>query len=193
MVIVISYLQFEEMSMKLILLHGPPAAGKYTTAKSISNIVPAKILHNHLIVDLALSVYDSFGQDDFFEFNTDLRIMAMEKALKSETEILVMTWCYSYPKDEIYLERILSFCRSKKIELFPVFVSPKEDILYIRAVEKERFQTNKVNDTKLLGELLANNSYRPIIHENIMEFDNSDTLPEGVAMRILEGMECVKI
>lgn len=51
--------------MKLIVLYGPPAAGKYTIAKAVAEKTGYKLFHNHLTVDLLKSVFE-FGTPDFF-------------------------------------------------------------------------------------------------------------------------------
>ncbi|HGO5304506.1 hypothetical protein [Vibrio harveyi] len=47
--------------MKLVWLHGAPAAGKLTVAKVLHEKYGYKLFHNHLTVDLSLSIYESFG------------------------------------------------------------------------------------------------------------------------------------
>ena len=42
--------------MKLIVLYGPPAAGKYTIAKAVAEKTGYKLFHNYLTVDLLKSV-----------------------------------------------------------------------------------------------------------------------------------------
>ena len=51
--------------MKLIYLHGPPAAGKYTIAKALETKIGARIFHNHLTIDVAKAIFD-FGTPAFW-------------------------------------------------------------------------------------------------------------------------------
>jgi hypothetical protein len=44
-------------SMKLIFLYGQPATGKLTVAKELAALTGYKLFHNHLAVDLLLSVF----------------------------------------------------------------------------------------------------------------------------------------
>jgi hypothetical protein len=50
--------------MDLIFLHGPPAAGKLTTARALERQVGFPVFHNHLVVDL-LTGFFPFGTDAF--------------------------------------------------------------------------------------------------------------------------------
>ena len=46
----IGYSVVEEDDMKLIIIHGPPAAGKLTTANEIAAATGFKVFHNHLSI-----------------------------------------------------------------------------------------------------------------------------------------------
>jgi hypothetical protein len=48
----------------LIFLHGPPAAGKLTTARALERLVGFPVFHNHLVVDL-LTGFFPFGTEAF--------------------------------------------------------------------------------------------------------------------------------
>ena len=50
--------------MKLIFLYGLPATGKLTVAHELAAITGFKVFHNHLVVDVLLTVFD-FGSPDF--------------------------------------------------------------------------------------------------------------------------------
>ncbi len=50
--------------MDLVFLHGPPAAGKLTTARALERLVGFPVFHNHLVVDL-LTGFFPFGTEAF--------------------------------------------------------------------------------------------------------------------------------
>lgn len=45
-------------NMRLVLIYGPPAAGKLTVAKGLAHLTGYKFFHNHLTVDVVLSVFE---------------------------------------------------------------------------------------------------------------------------------------
>ncbi|WP_256114171.1 hypothetical protein [Vibrio campbellii] len=51
--------------MKVVWIHGAPAAGKLTVAKELNEQFGFKLIHNHLAVDLSLAIYDEFGARTF--------------------------------------------------------------------------------------------------------------------------------
>jgi hypothetical protein len=57
--------------MKLIFLYGLPAVGKLTVAKELASATSFKLFHNHLAVDLLLSVFD-FGTPPFVELREQI-------------------------------------------------------------------------------------------------------------------------
>ncbi len=50
--------------MDVVFLHGPPAAGKLTTARALERLVGFPVFHNHLVVDL-LTAFFPFGTEAF--------------------------------------------------------------------------------------------------------------------------------
>jgi len=55
----------------LVLLHGPPASGKFTIANEISKLVKARVFHNHLTLDVAKSLLN-FGDPGFWDQDHEL-------------------------------------------------------------------------------------------------------------------------
>jgi predicted kinase len=43
---------------KLLLLYGRPAVGKLTVAREVAALTGGRLFHNHLTVNLALSVFE---------------------------------------------------------------------------------------------------------------------------------------
>jgi hypothetical protein len=50
--------------MDVVFLHGPPAAGKLTTARALEQLVGFPVFHNHLVVDM-LTGFFPFGTEAF--------------------------------------------------------------------------------------------------------------------------------
>ena len=50
--------------MRLVYIHGAPAVGKMTVAKSLAQLTGARLFDNHVSIDLAHSVFDQ-GQQGF--------------------------------------------------------------------------------------------------------------------------------
>jgi hypothetical protein len=65
--------------MKLIFLYGLPGTGKFTIARELSQLTGYKLFHNHLTVDLLLSVFD-FGSKPFVELREKIWLSVFEEA-----------------------------------------------------------------------------------------------------------------
>jgi len=77
--------------MKLIFIFGMPASGKLTVAKELSRLTGYKVFHNHLVVDLLLSVFD-FGSKPFVELREDIWLSVFTQACSSGLEGLIFTF-----------------------------------------------------------------------------------------------------
>jgi hypothetical protein len=84
--------------MKLIFIHGAPAAGKLTTAKALLRLVPGRLFDNHTSIDLARSVFD-FGAPGFSKLVHDVRILVLNAAGAQGVPLVVTTYCYAEPED----------------------------------------------------------------------------------------------
>ena len=85
----------------LVLLHGPPASGKLTIAKELSDLVGARVFHNHLTLDIAKSLL-TFGDPEFWDLVRDLRLLSLRSYFKMELESLL-------PLGVMKSQRIISF------------------------------------------------------------------------------------
>lgn len=65
--------------MDLVFLHGPPAAGKLTTARALERAVGFPVFHNHLVVDL-LTGFFPFGTEAFVRLRERFWLDLIEEA-----------------------------------------------------------------------------------------------------------------
>ena len=74
--------------MKLLFLHGAPAAGKLTVAKALLQLVPGRLFDNHAAIDLARTLFD-FGAPGFWELVHATRYQALDIAAEHGVALVV--------------------------------------------------------------------------------------------------------
>jgi hypothetical protein len=77
--------------MKLIFIFGMPASGKLTVANELSRLTGYKVFHNHLVVDLLLSVFD-FGSKPFVELREEIWLSVFKQACETNIPGLIFTF-----------------------------------------------------------------------------------------------------
>jgi hypothetical protein len=65
--------------MKLIFLYGLPGTGKLTIARELAELTGIKLFHNHLTVDLLLSVFE-FGSAPFVDLREKIWLSVFDEA-----------------------------------------------------------------------------------------------------------------
>jgi hypothetical protein len=77
--------------MKLIFIYGLPATGKLTVAQELVAITGYKLFHNHLVVDLLLTVFE-FGSPEFVALREEMWLSVFEQACRSRLPGLIFTF-----------------------------------------------------------------------------------------------------
>jgi hypothetical protein len=76
--------------VNLLFLHGPPAAGKYTIARAVSDATGLPLFHNHLIVDAVHAVFP-FGSPGFVALRERFWLDVIRAAV-AENRSLIFTF-----------------------------------------------------------------------------------------------------
>ncbi len=171
--------------MKLVWLHGAPAAGKLTVARNLSDCFGYKLFHNHLAVDLSLSIYDEFGAKDFHDFTNEIRRTTLAKANEIGVSHLVMTYMTCFESDAVEINKYLDFFGHQGIEVYPVHLTPHAEALLERSVSIERQQSHKLSCPDKMTELLNKMKFIGIEHPNSISINNTNLCPEDVATMIV--------
>lgn len=77
--------------MRLVFLYGLPATGKLTVAQELVALTGYKLFHNHLAVDLLLSVFE-FGSPGFVELRERIWLGVFEEACRSGMPGMIFTF-----------------------------------------------------------------------------------------------------
>ncbi len=73
--------------MKLVFIYGPPAAGKLTIARKVSEQTGLSLFHNHLIVDAVGAVFP-FGSEQFRRLREKFWFETFEAALQDGRSLI---------------------------------------------------------------------------------------------------------
>jgi len=96
--------------MKLIFLYGLPGTGKLTIARELSQLTGYKLFHNHLTVDLLLSVFE-FGSKPFVELREKIWLSIFEEA--SSLPAMIFTFNPENSVRQSFIEKTIQTVESR--------------------------------------------------------------------------------
>lgn len=176
--------------MHLIILYGPPASGKLTIARELSKKTGFPLLHNHLIADFGNALF-AFGTDEYVEFATTLRTMAIDAALKANTPGLIMTFAFGLEtkggkRDEAILKTISQRVKRHGGKTTFVHLTCDESVLFQRVTSESRKQFHKLSNPSILKKLLhMYNLERPISFAESLTIDTTKGSAKSCAEKII--------
>ncbi|AAZ38020.1 AAA family ATPase [Pseudomonas savastanoi pv. phaseolicola] len=174
---------------KLVLLYGPPAVGKLTVSKELTQHLSAILFHNHLIFDVVANLLPpDCSFEDCKRFTCRLRLSAMELLLECDDRVVVTTFCYRGIDDDWYIDALKVLCQ--KYQTIPYFVqlTAANEHLLDRAENEDRRAFRKVNSRTCLEDILRNNNnYAASIHAiNHICLDTSTLAPWRAALMLMD-------
>ena len=96
--------------MYVIFIHGPPAVGKYTIGKLVSDHLHMPLYHNHLAVDLATCLFD-FGSEAFKLLRESIWLKSFELAA-AHGQSFIFTFNPEATVAEDLIPRLMNLLRS---------------------------------------------------------------------------------
>lgn len=172
--------------MKLFIIHGPPASGKLTLANRLKTELGYNVLHNHLTVDLALEVYSSFGEGDFYDFVDSLRTQVIEKACQNKVAGLIITFCFDLDTDIKVVEQWEHVIAQYGGAVIPIYLNVSTETLMERVKNPSRFGTKKVQCPNELKKVISESDFSAIPNRNTFTIDTSYLCVEKTINQILE-------
>ena len=170
--------------MKLLFLHGAPAAGKLTVAKALLGMVPGRLFDNHVAIDLARTIFD-FGAPGFWELVHHVRCSAVDAAARHGVGLLVTTFCYAEPDDRPQYEDFEAIMQRHGGELLPVFLHcPREEAVR-RVGNPDRVERRKMSSAEHLISDLDRNNFSPVPRPDCLTLDTGVRPAEATAREII--------
>ncbi len=173
--------------MKLIFIYGPPAAGKLTVAQALAKLTSYKIFHNHLTVDLILSIFD-WGTPSFSKFVKKYRLELIEAAARENIAGLIFTYVYARTRgDDVFIKSIVQ--RVEKYNGVVHFVQLRCDIpeLQRRIRQPSRKKYMKKRTAAFLRKITQSyDLFSPVRYERNLYIDNTKLSAKSAARQIAE-------
>src|SRR5688572_20769926 len=129
----------------LIVLYGPPAVGKLTVARRLAERTGFRLFHNHLTVDLALSLFD-FGTPGFRDLRAAVWREAFEAAFAAELDGLIFTFNPEPSVDPGFIPELLDRAHGAGGRTLLVKLTAPVEVLKARIDAGSRHDTGKLTD-----------------------------------------------
>ncbi|HJZ63958.1 MAG TPA: AAA family ATPase [Candidatus Acidoferrum sp.] len=171
--------------MKLIFLYGLPGTGKLTIARELAEITGYKLFHNHLTVDLLLSMFE-FGSKPFVELRESIWLSVMEEAV---TTLPAMIFTFN-PENSVrqeFIQKVVQTVTSRQgaVHFVEVVCDPEE--LDRRIGTADRKNHKKLVSIELFYELKAKGVFdSPKMPAPQLTLNSTLDSPRENAMRIAE-------
>ena len=169
--------------MKFIILYGPPAVGKLTTAQELAKITGYKLFHNHLTVDVVKSLYD-FGEPKFWKLVREMREMLIQSVAEDGVDT-IFTFVYDAGQDDELIKKYISLIEVNHGEVLLVKLTTTPEILKERVTQESRKSFKKMTSPDSLDKWLTKYKLSESIPERqSLTIDNTKLSAQAVAMEI---------
>lgn len=169
--------------MKLIIIHGPPAAGKLTVGTELSRLTGYRLFHNHVSIDCVKTVFD-FGTPLFWRVIEDVRRDIISAAAREGIDV-IHTFCYEFGVDDEHFSKLIASAEDHGGKVHIVLLICDDEERRRRIANESRVRIGKLVDPESIG-LKKIDLTSPFPGRETLILDTTDTPPDRVAQQIVE-------
>jgi chloramphenicol 3-O-phosphotransferase len=156
--------------MKLVFLHGPPAAGKLTIGRELAALTDFGLFHNHLTVDLVSSLF-LFGSEPFILLREQVWLAAFAEAVRNDVSLI-----FTFAPEHTVRERFVQ-------ETVDLVAAAGGQVIFVQLICSEEELDRRVEEAsrKGLGKLSSVEEYRTLRDAGAFQFPQ---LPNGLILDV---------
>jgi adenylate kinase len=174
--------------MKLIVLHGLPGVGKLTVARELAQQTGFKVFHNHLTVDLLLSVFE-FGSPSFVELREKIWLDVLSGAASENVSGLIFTFVFERTVRDDFIQRLRNVIEACGSEVLFVNLVCSRTELEKRMTDPSRQAFGKLNSLVEFDSLSRSGALsHPEVPKDGIEIDTTALSPSATASRIVNEL-----
>lgn len=174
--------------MRMIFIYGLPASGKLTVARELALLTGYKLFHNHLAVDMLLSVFE-FGSVPFVELREEIWLSVFEQAARSDGPGLIFTFAPEKTVRQEFISSTLAVIERAggKVD-FVELICPLSE-LKRRVADASRRGHGKLTSVSQLDQLLFEGAFdAPAMPNPAITIDTGVCNPAEAATRIQQAL-----
>jgi hypothetical protein len=167
----------------VIFLHGPPASGKYTVGGALSALLGVPLFHNHLAVDLALSLF-KFGTPGFVALREQVWLAAFEAAAAAG-QSFIFTFAPEATVDPGLIARLECVIVGRGDRIHYVELRCSEAVVQERLVNHSRAAFGKLVDVNLYRSIRDAGGFEfPPLPAPLLVIDSETMSADGAALAV---------
>ena len=175
--------------MQLVFLYGMPATGKLTVARELSNISGYPTFHNHLAVDLLLSLFE-FGSQPFVELREEIWLSVFRQAAESGLPGLIFTFAPEATVRPSFVPAVEKLLAEGGGSVDFVELTCALPELKRRVADPSRQQYRKLASVALFERLHADGSFAAMsMPPARIRIDTGECSPPRAALQIAQALE----
>jgi len=172
--------------MKLIILHGAPATGKFTVAKKLEKLTGYKLIHIHSIYDFLESVFSKERYEISLGVLNRTSLDIFEQAAKADLDGLIYTYAELARDDFAFMREIVKRLKKQDVEIKLVHLVCSPEELHKRIANASRKKFAKTTNSKELDWLLNKKDYLSTFPDiNTLEINTDQLSPKASADKIV--------
>jgi len=169
----------------LLLLHGPPAAGKYTVARELAARTGFELYHNHAVVDEVLTRH-AFGTPGFVAERDRAWRGHFSRAAADPARRLIFTFNPENSVPQAFIDWLFSALPGQGVTLHSVALTLPEAAIEARLGSDQRKQFRKLADVALYRQLREAGAFAaPVIPRTDLALDTEHRAPAETAAAIV--------